>query len=36
MGPRMAQVKGLCDNWLTKGLIKADRFPHYRPNISNT
>src|SRR4051812_19915406 len=36
MGRRMAQVKGLCDNWLTKGLIKAAQFPHYRPNTSNS
>src|SRR3954451_19389507 len=34
MGPRMAQVKGLCDNRLTKRLIKADQFPHYCPNNS--
>ena len=30
----MAEVKGLCDKRLTKGLIKVDHFPHNRPNVS--
>jgi hypothetical protein len=36
MGLPIAEVKGLCDKRLIKGLIEVDYFPHNRPNIWNS